>query len=433
MRRRELYLAALSVLGLLFLQSPSSEGSTLRLPAMIVTDFPPGVVEDEEPFAPSGPYYAIPLEQYDPKAEVAVDGISDHSIPLNWWYTYDETASGPEFHGINPTHEDGSQRIRYTYPDDGDVGHVVSQFRSVFDASSYEALVLVARADRPVDAEITLSFHDSNLPSAEPDEPFGASSAVFPVKIPVVTEAQAFVFLLSHFNVHPWIVRNVAGASSAVDWSRIFEFKIAPQEQSAIEILRVAFAKEMPRAVLPEEPTTAGGPPVINLYYFQHPAHVMQGAADLGAVYALPLRGIPELRTGYVAEDPDGGQLTWDVTTSNPSIGAGFQDEILHIWGTDPGWSGQGNVTLTVTNENALTDSVAIPVTVFRDDKTLINAEGKRDYLVPWSPQLDINRILSVEEHMRTYKKDEGQLDRSIHWSRWKRMEYRQDVDFITL
>jgi len=170
----------------------------------------------------------------------------------------------------------------------------------------------------------------------------------------------------------------------------------------------------------------------INGYYFKQPAYVMQGVGDTNAIYALPLKGIPELGTGNVSEDPDGGELTWSVTTSDPGIGAEFQDEGLCIWGADADWSGYGEATLMVTDAEGMSDSITIPVTVFRDDKTLINAEGKKDYFVPWSPQLDVNRILSVEEHMRKYNKDEGNLDRTIQWSRWRQMEYLKDATFST-
>jgi hypothetical protein len=157
----------------------------------------------------------------------------------------------------------------------------------------------------------------------------------------------------------------------------------------------------------------------------------MQGVDDLDAIYALPLEGIPELGTGYAATDPDSEELTWTIAASNPAIGAGFQDETLYIWGADASWSGYGEVTLSVEDNTDGRDSITIPVTVFSEDKTLINGAGKKDYFVPWSPDLDINRIVSVEEHMQTYSKDEGNLDRTIKWARWKKMEYIKGAQVV--
>ncbi len=66
-----------------------------------------------------------------------------------------------------------------------------------------------------------------------------------------------------------------------------------------------------------------------------------------------------------------------------------------------------------------------ISVAVFCNDRTLVNPQGKKDYFVPWGVILDINRILSTEEHMRKYNKpDLGLLDRTLRFSRWRPMEY---------
>lgn len=175
-----------------------------------------------------------------------------------------------------------------------------------------------------------------------------------------------------------------------------------------------------------DTPTVTGG--LLNPVFFAHGAYVMQGVSDPAEVFALPLLGVPELSFFPTASGIDPSTVTWKIEVSHPEgISAEIRDNVLHIWGNNATWAGYGAVTLTATADGAL-GSVVIPVTVFRTDKTLINAEGKKDYFVPWSPQLDINRILSVEEHMRKYNKDEGQLDRTVQWSRWRRMWQLKDV-----
>jgi len=404
---------------------PAIKKSTLDLPTTTLTQFPLSVAQTEPATGDTdNSYYALPVEQYSPQGELPVDGMSSGSVPLNWWYSFDRTENGPNFHGIEPIQKDGEQFVQYTYPDDGDVRAVTSQFTDPVDASSYKAFVLVARADHAINVEINLGYYDHNLPATEDGEPCGSSGAVFATEIPIDQQERVYVLPLAAFHVTPWAIEHKPGASTDPNLKELLEASIALDDEGTIEILRVAFAKTMPKAV------TAGKASVINDYYFQQPAYVMQGVGDLDEIYALPLRGVPELGTGYAAEDLDGGELTWSVTTSDPGIGAGFQDQTLYIWGADANWSGYGEVVLTVTDADGMSDSIAIPVTVFRDDKTLINAEGEKDYFVPWSPELDVNRIVSVEEHMRKYHKDEGNLDRSIQWSRWKMMEYRWDVDF---
>jgi hypothetical protein len=192
-----------------------------------------------------------------------------------------------------------------------------------------------------------------------------------------------------------------------------------------------AVTKLMGFATTTDTPTVSGD--ILNPAYFAHAAYVMQGVSDHDKVFALPLTGVPELAFLPTVTGRDPASVTWRLEISHPEgIGAEIADATLYIWGNNATWAGYGAVTLTATT-GGKTVSVTIPVTVFRTDKTLINAEGKKDYFVPWSPQLDINRILSVEEHMRKYNKDEGQLDRSVGFSRWRVMEYRKDVDFLTI
>ena len=77
--------------------------------------------------------------------------------------------------------------------------------------------------------------------------------------------------------------------------------------------------------------------------------------------------------------------------------------------------------------------SVRIPVAVFKDDKMLINAEEETDYFVPWVSELDVNRILLVENRMTTYGcPDTGFLDRSVRFSPWQLVEPIHEVILTT-
>ena len=179
-----------------------------------------------------------------------------------------------------------------------------------------------------------------------------------------------------------------------------------------------------------DTPTVTGD--LFNPPYFAHSACVMQGVDDPAKAFALPLLGVPELSFFPTAADVDPTTVIWRVEVSHPNgIGAEVRDHILCVWGNNPAWSGYGTVTLAGAAASGRTGRVVIPVTVFRSDRTLVNSDGKKDYFVPWSPQLDINRILSVEEHMRKYNKDEGTLDRTIQWSRWSRMQQLKDVQVL--
>ena len=176
-----------------------------------------------------------------------------------------------------------------------------------------------------------------------------------------------------------------------------------------------------------DSPIVEGEP--LNASYFAHGACVMQGIDDPDEIFAMPLLGVEELSFWPTSDGTDPTSVTWRIEeiTTPEGISAEIRDDTLYIWGHNPTWVGYGEVILSATIGDESV-SVAIPVTVFGAGKTLVNAQGKKDYFVPWSPQLDINRILSVQEHMRTYNKDEGNLDRTIQWSRWKKMWNLKDV-----
>lgn len=233
-------------------------------------------------------------------------------------------------------------------------------------------------------------------------------------------EGRAQEFMFSGGTVSPW-------GSHWLNWSpttaRVVEYEWLIGSTTALQGL--------PGEQRADRPVVTGN--LLNSDYFSHPAYVMQGVSDRDAVFAMPLDGIRELQFYPGVDGVDMGNVTWFVKVSHPEgIGASIEGKTLYIWGSNASWAGYGEVTLEAVLSDAVS-SVSIPVTVFRDDKTLINAEGKKDYFVPWSPELDINRIMSVEEHMRKYNKDEGSLDRTIQWSRWKKMEYRWDVDLSSI
>jgi len=174
---------------------------------------------------------------------------------------------------------------------------------------------------------------------------------------------------------------------------------------------------------------------LLNPAFFAHPAYVMQGVSDRDKVFALPLHGVPELAFYPVLGDLPVSSLTWTFEVSHPEgIGTAIEDGMLYIWGHNPEWQGYGEVALHVSAPDGRKSWVAIPVVVFCGDRTLVNPQGKKDYFVPWGVILDINRILSTEEHMRQYNKpDLGLLDRTLRFSRWRPMEFRRDVDLASM
>jgi|GEM_PF-6526510 len=171
-------------------------------------------------------------------------------------------------------------------------------------------------------------------------------------------------------------------------------------------------------------------PSSLNPDYFINSACVMQGVSDREDICAIPLGGIEELGIFPVTDSALLSSLTWAVKSSNAEgISAEIEDAILYIWGASPTWLGVGEVALTAEDPYGNRASVEIPVTVFKFDRTLINEDEMTEYYIPWDPQLDINRILSVEEHMLTYGKDEGALDRTINFSKWRQAEQMNPVN----
>ncbi len=180
------------------------------------------------------------------------------------------------------------------------------------------------------------------------------------------------------------------------------------------------------------KPEVHGG--LLNPAFFAHPAYVMQGVSERDKAFALPLAGVPELSFFPFVSDLSTASLPWTYEVSHPEgIGAAIEDGTLYIWGSNPEWQGYGEVHLHVSAPDGCTSRVTIPVVVFCSDRTLVNPDGKKDYFVPWGVILDINRILSTEEHMRRYDKpDLGLLDRTLRFSRWRPMEYQKNAGVAT-
>ena len=170
---------------------------------------------------------------------------------------------------------------------------------------------------------------------------------------------------------------------------------------------------------------------LLNLTYFAHPAYVMPGESDRDGIFAMPLSGIPELdfypvRTGV---SPDAA--SWSVEVDDPeSVDAAIEDDVLYIWASADRGVGVSAVRLTATLPSGEEGQAAIPVTVFRNDKTLAWVSGRKDYFVPWSPEIDINRIRSVRTHAETYGfEDLSRLDTTVRFSRWRPMPRLYDVE----
>jgi hypothetical protein len=225
-------------------------------------------------------------------------------------------------------------------------------------------------------------------------------------------EGPAAEFVFSGGTVSPW-------GSHWLNWSpataRVVEYGWLTDSAPTLQGL--------PAEQRAEQPVVTGN--LLNPDYFAHPAYVMQGVSERNAVFAMPLDGVEKLAFYPIVAGVSLKEVTWSVEVSHPEgIGASIEDKTLYIWGNNASWAGYGEVLLqAVLGEEV--SSVTIPVTVCREDKTLINAEGKKDYFVPWSPELDINRIASVEQHMATYDKpDLGLLDRAVRFSHWRKMEH---------
>ena len=150
-----------------------------------------------------------------------------------------------------------------------------------------------------------------------------------------------------------------------------------------------------------------------------------QGVSNPDSIFALPLADF-----GF---DADGDPLTWSTSTED-SITAFFDAEQDTLFVHSSGqWYGRGSFTIKLKDTSGAYDEKQIYVIAFKKDGTLKSPDvSKTEYYIPWHPQLDFNRIASVEEHMKKYyKPDIGLLDRKIHWSKWKKMKYIKGAQVV--
>ncbi|MFC1712417.1 dockerin type I domain-containing protein [Candidatus Poribacteria bacterium] len=145
-----------------------------------------------------------------------------------------------------------------------------------------------------------------------------------------------------------------------------------------------------------------------------------QGDTDLDKIFALPIRGY----------DADDDPLTWSVL-SPQGIEGDVINDTLNIW-SERDFFGYGEIEVKLEDSHGDFDSVAISVTVIKSNNTLPGPGEGTEYYVPWHPDLDRNRILSVEKFIMEEGYFEDALDRSIHHSRWRKMEFIRDVEFTS-
>ena len=175
---------------------------------------------------------------------------------------------------------------------------------------------------------------------------------------------------------------------------------------------------------------TQTAPVILHKEYFEHLAYLMAGQTDQDSIFALPLNGIEKLETGPFLYDAEGDSLEILLEISNPEmIHAYISGDTLYLYGNDANQTGQGYINIRITDPVGLFDEVQVPVIVFGRDRTLM-IDGKKNYYVPWSPILDINRITSVVQFLVEEGYQEENLDRTINFSRWKQMEKLNSVTF---
>ncbi len=146
-----------------------------------------------------------------------------------------------------------------------------------------------------------------------------------------------------------------------------------------------------------------------------------QGISHKDSIFALQLTDF-----GF---DSDGDSLFWSTST---------QDSIITFFSTNQDtlyvhsqeiWFGRGVFTIKLADVFGDYEEKDIVVIAFKKDGTLLSDDGsKTEYYIPWHAQLDFNRISSVEQFIIDEGYSEEELDRKIHWSRWKKMKYLRDV-----
>ena len=148
-----------------------------------------------------------------------------------------------------------------------------------------------------------------------------------------------------------------------------------------------------------------------------------QGVTPKDSIFALQLADF--------GSDPDGDSLIWSIST-NDSVATFFsaKQDTLFVHSRSK-WFGRGHFVVQLTDMSGAFETKEIAVVAFNKDGKLPSADGtKTEYYIPWHPQLDFNRIASVEQFLIEEGYQEEALDREIHWSRWKRMEKLKDAEF---
>jgi len=96
---------------------------------------------------------------------VAIDGFSEGSMPIGWWYSYSRVSHENQFTNLTPQE---SGHVVYRFPEDGATGRLTLQMQDPgTDLSSFSGIEITVRTNRPMEVQIEMQTTDPTFPASD--------------------------------------------------------------------------------------------------------------------------------------------------------------------------------------------------------------------------------------------------------------------------
>ena len=183
----------------------------------------------------------LPAVIYQP-----IDGFSDGSVPINWWYIPKLENGQMTFVNASPFQSsNGRTSVLYRYPEQSSLRTLVLQLHDTHrpvDFSTFDGIEFTAKADTDTQCLLEVGYLDPAIP-APPGDPIdwpGEAFAYPPESIRLSREPTTHRIPFNELTVEAWVMSQYLGASHVVTPATLVEVKFLPQDDvGSLEILGV--------------------------------------------------------------------------------------------------------------------------------------------------------------------------------------------------
>jgi len=184
-------------------------------------------------------------------AYLPIDGFSEGTIPINWWYAPRQEDDRMVFENVRTMRTDeGTPFIRFHYTPQNSMGTIVLQLHDTLrpvDLSAFDGIEIRARADGYAECELELGYLDPGLPTPPGELRYWPGTAFAYPNHPLLLTRSIAAHRVAFEDLYldAGVLARYPNASDVFTPSSLVEVKLTPQDKDGtIEILAVQLYRE---------------------------------------------------------------------------------------------------------------------------------------------------------------------------------------------